>query len=249
MANTTVSNNNSNNNSTAASDVVEVKKAKKRKASSSDNDEGAKKPNKKKKNSPRNTEAPSTWCEEVWTTFQKRLDKNLNNKGKPYIAPHREPDTPEFITSCMYPPKSTAMTVIAAGMEHQRPIHRIQMMLKARKEGQSLTKADQCSHICMDPLNPTGNGPKYCCNIDHMVIEPDQENKDRQRCPGWMWIHSFNGNDGDFWYPACQHNPPCMHRYTPKAKIPTIVQQELDKQKEFDEYQNKEEKEYNDNYY
>jgi len=93
------------------------------------------------------------------------------------------------------------------------------------KDKPFLRATEQSSHLCMDSVNTDGKGAKHCCNPDHMVVEDDQKNKARQRCAGWIWIHSFQGKEGGYWYPTCSHEPPCL-RFTPKATIPTTIAKE-----------------------
>ncbi len=115
--------------------------------------------------------------------------------------------------------------VCCEGQEYQRPLHRIKLLLHLRATNQAIPSSDQqASHLCMDTINVDGRGEKHCANPLHMVVESDADNKARQRCAGWIWIHSYEGNTGGYWYPSCTHNPACL-RFTPKTTVPTVLRQ------------------------
>jgi len=188
-----------------------------------------------KKNSPTNTEEPSTWDSEVWEEFRKKLLTNRNRDNQPYYRNVRsftecEHDIPPALRNalCHHPNKSTAITVVVKGQQYQRPLHRVRFMLKAQRETGKIPKAhEQASHLCPDSINIGGKGGNHCCNPNHMVQENDAQNKSRQNCPGWIWLHEFEGQAGNRWYPACQHEPPCLV-YTKKTQVPFHVRQQKD---------------------
>lgn len=180
----------------------------------------------KVKNNNRCTEPPSKWPESVWTARNK-LKANLNSKGTHYL--HSVPIgtscncIPPALKheSCLYPTGSAAITIVVDRMQYQRPLHRIVLLLHSKDAGLDILDSEQqASHPCMNLINKDGRGYRQCANPFHMVIEDDRTNKSRQRCAGWIWIHSFQGIQGGYWYPACIHKPCCL-RYTDKDSVPT----------------------------
>lgn len=185
---------------------------------------------KRRKNKPRNISCPSTWSDDVWKQFELMLTANQTSKGGTYYTEvptgkHAPDEMPPALLweRCHIPTGSVNMMVCVEDMEYQRPLHRIQFLLKTRREtGIVLNNERQASHLCMDAINVDGKGASHCCNPAHMVDEDDRTNKSRQRCAGWIWIRPYAGNPGGFWYPSCVHNPPCI-RYTPKSQMPTLI--------------------------
>lgn len=181
---------------------------------------------KRRKNSPRNTQHPRLWGDKVWQAFQQKLESNTNSKGKPYYI--TEPlghDSPPHLENenCWNPAGCNFITVCVDGQEYQRPLHRILLLLRLREKGEPLPeKEGQASHLCHDSINKDGKGAKHCCNPDHMTVESDAQNKSRQRCAGWIFIHTYGGHAGGYWYPSCTHSPVCI-RYTNKA--PTLIRE------------------------
>ena len=115
-------------------------------------------------------------------------------------------------------------SVVVDGMQYQRPMHRILLYLQRQQDGYPIPKfGEQASHLCMDAINTDGRGEKHCVRPEHMVVEDDQTNKLRRNCAGWIWIWPTEGNPGNFWYPTCTHDPPCL-RYTDRSNIPTELQ-------------------------
>jgi len=193
----------------------------------------------KKKNSPATKLKPNEWPKEVWESIQAKLEKNQNSKGSPYHKKFMEPGKPDFLemdecihpsgserimTTCPSPTEKDSKNSSDNGIrEFSVAIHRAMKFIEARKQGKDISTLDsskQCSHLCLNSVNVTGSMAKNCCNPTHMLWEDDKTNKTRQRCPGWIWIYpnKHNNNPGDFWYPACTHNPACK-RWTPKKVI------------------------------
>jgi hypothetical protein len=185
-----------------------------------------------RKNSPKNTDPPSEWKPGVWDIFSEKLSKNRNSNEKPYYTVVKPlpaiAELPFAISTarpCANPTGSNSITIVFEREEYQRPLHRIRHLLEVRKNsGHVLGKYEQSSHICMDAINTDGKGTKHCTEPSHMIVEDDKTNKARQRCAGWIWIHTFEGHAGGYWYPTCTHMPACL-RYTPKENIPTQIAQ------------------------
>lgn len=160
--------------------------------------------------------SPLTWPGEILVAVEKKLKRNLTSKGKPYIkkvalANGHDVPSPLLNEVCWHPAGSARITHCDTKKEYASAIHRLNFLL-ANKENKVL----QASHICPDWVNTNGRGEKHCCNPSHMVNEDDKTNKSRQRCAGWIWITPYDGNPGNYWYPSCQHTPPCLV-FTPKA--------------------------------
>jgi len=182
---------------------------------------------KHRKNSETCTNKPSQWPDNVWEEFERRLAKNKHRTGVYYteIPMVADPAAPQELRDerCHNPGKSQQMMVVVDGKQYQRPLHRIRWMLKMRQQGLPVPDSiDQASHLCPNLVNVDGKGSKHCSNPNHMVLEGDKTNKQRQRCAGWIWIRRYKNNPGDFWYPTCTHSPPCL-RYTPKTVVPSTI--------------------------
>jgi Zinc-binding loop region of homing endonuclease len=176
-----------------------------------------------KKNKPRGPSDPAEWPVNVWDTFQRKLEANVSSAKKPYFevfTPQGELPPALQHDPCHHPSGSSSMTVNLNDFEYQRPLHRIRHLLQQRQKGKILTTEEQSSHLCMDFANEDGRGTKHCCNPEHLAVEDDKKNKERQRCAGWVFVHPYKANPGNFWYPTCTHQPPCK-RYTPKEKKPS----------------------------
>ena len=160
----------------------------------------------------------------ILNIFKDKLETNRNSNGDSYYTVQEVDITqpPALQNSvCHYPTKSNQLMVAFEGTQYQRPIHRLSLQLDRHSKGlEFLSKTEQASHLCMDNINLDGKGNKHCVNVAHMVVETDKANKERQRCPGWIWIHDYQGNPGGYWYPSCIHSPPCL-RYQPKELLPT----------------------------
>jgi len=187
-----------------------------------------------RKNAPRNTDSPSQWPANVWSTFQDALSSNLNSRGRKYFEEESVwsdlRDLPPALQNerCHNPVGAAAITVCINGHQYQRPLHRIRFLLYQKAhltadEFQAwLTTNQQASHLCMDRVNLDGKGTTHCSNPNHMVAEDDKTNKLRQRCAGWIWIWNYDDHPGGYWYPSCTHTPPCL-RFTPKSSVPTTI--------------------------
>lgn len=181
----------------------------------------------KRRNSPDNRAPMEEWPVGALEMFRTRLAANKSTTGQPYYCLERMSDAelPPALEDqrCFNPCGSHTITLCYERRQYQRPLHRMMHQLHELRHGRPLLqKEQQSSHICMDAVNVGGRGQRHCCNPDHMVVETDQENKDRQRCAGWIWIQPFAGHEGGYWYPACVHEPPCL-RFTPKARVPTVI--------------------------
>jgi len=182
---------------------------------------------KQRKNSETSTSRPSQWPGKVWEEFERKLTKNEHRTGVYYseIPMMTDPEAPKELRDerCHNPGKSQQMMIVVGGKQYQRPLHRIRLMLKMRRQGLVVPDSvDQASHLCPDSVNVDGKGSKHCCNPNHMVLESDKINKQRQRCAGWIWVRRYKNNPGDFWYPTCTHSPPCL-RYTPRTVVPSTI--------------------------
>ena len=184
-----------------------------------------------RKNKPRATARPHEWPDAVWQKLDLLLEqRNRNSQGNPYwVERDMVPDAalPPALEDdrCHNPFKSARVTVCYKDRQYQIALHRARLFLRLRRNGLPLpcTKT-QASHLCMDMINTDGKGNTHCCNPDHQSCESDGENKDRQRCAGWIWVHTHRDNPGGFWYPTCLHKPPCK-RFTPKDMKPTELRQ------------------------
>jgi len=183
-----------------------------------------KKTSTKRKNSPRCKDPPDLWPNEVWDLFRVKLEVENNNKnGKPYWreVTSRKCPIPNLEPCTRTGSSSRQITVVYNKMEYQRPVYRMRFLLKERNLGHNIRAASQASHLC---INKHGD-PDPCTTPSHMTSETDDANKERQRCAGWIWICSYNGHKGGYWYPTCKHEPACKV-WTPKSVIPTLLRKE-----------------------
>jgi len=184
----------------------------------------------KKKNSPRTSDTPDRWPRAVWALLRKRLVENKNSKGETYyseVPTIDDAEAPPAILAEMCHPatKSTRITVCYNSVEYSLAIHRARFMLQEQeKTGVLPSTGVQASHLCPDSTNIDGRGTFHCTNPLHIVAEDDKTNKGRQRCLGWVWIHPHDGHKGDYWYPTCVHDPPCI-RYREKDILPLQLNQ------------------------
>lgn len=179
-------------------------------------------------------DSPDIWPEAVWDLFERRLAKIINSNGLPYytsaqLLSNIENGPPLLHNEqCHIPYGPNMIMVCYQHRQYQRPIHRIRFLLDLR--GKIITSADririQASHLCCDEINMDGKGSKHCSNPNHMVPEDDKTNKSRQRCAGWIYVRPFQGKPGNFWYPTCVHDPPCL-RYTPSTQVPSYIAKQL----------------------
>jgi len=185
---------------------------------------------KRKKNSPKTKLQPQEWPDIVWKIFDQKISNNRNSKSEPYYKEEALGNAQEVPLAlinerCHNPSGAAAMTIIAnvgiGNEEFQLPLHRLRFYLSYWKRSDQIPDSKvQASHLCLDRVNTDGRGSNHCCNPAHMVNEDDQQNKSRQRCQGWIWIHPYGGHEGNYWYPSCLHQPPCI-RFTPKTEKPS----------------------------
>lgn len=186
----------------------------------------SKKPRRRRSTKPKPGDVQN-WPPQVWELFRAKLQKNLNQKNQPYykkvpLIPQGEDGPPALKDEkCFVTLGSPSITVTYQGIEYQRRIHRLFFILAQIDAGRGVpSNKVQASHLCPDEINEDGRGIRHCCNPDHMTAENDTRNKSRQRCCGWIWIFSYEGRRGGYWYPQCIHRgKPCL-RYT-KPTIPT----------------------------
>jgi len=195
-------------------------------SSDSSSSEEVKQDRKRKKNSPTFQGPPHLFPDEVWEIFKAKLEGNVHRGGTyytevPTIATGSEAPETLLAEQCHLPGKSARMTVVHKKMQYQIAIHRARFMIaQYERSGQYPRSADQASHLCPDAPNVSKTGDRHCTNPAHMTLQGDSENKSRQRCAGWIWIHPYHGHAGGYWYPTCVHQPPCLV-YRSKDEIPT----------------------------
>jgi len=179
----------------------------------------------KRKNSPVCTEPFADWPMAVKTRLKEMIETNRNSKGAPYLVmvPFRDAPPALAAEQCWNPARASKVTVCHAGVQYQRPLHKVAMWIADDKAGRTEPANVQASHLCPDDVNVDGKGEKHCCNPAHMCWESDIANKSRQRCAGWIWVHQVDRPRAEgHWFPSCTHVPPCL-TFTPKGEVPTLL--------------------------
>ena len=112
---------------------------------------------------------------------------------------------------------ATNITVCSDKVQYQASIHRMRFFLTQRALGVEINSTVQATHLC--PNHSLVGKP--CSNPEHLVPQDAKGNQGRDNCGGWVWVRPYKGHEGNFWFPTCAHDPPCL-TYTPKKIVPTL---------------------------